>query len=58
MGVSYLQQYRRKDKTGQALRIIVGKDASLIPHEHLDSYIDVESKVAVKGFEDSGEAPN
>ncbi|MCY1435268.1 hypothetical protein D9M71_513580 [compost metagenome] len=30
----------------------------LIPHEHLDSYIDVESKVAVKGFENSGEAPN
>lgn len=49
--------HRRKDKTGQAVRI-VGKDASLISHEYLDSYIDVESKVAVKGLEDSGEAPN
>lgn len=49
--------HRRKDKTGQAVRI-VGKDASLISHEYLDSYIDVESKVAFKGFEDSGEVPN
>ena len=47
--------HRRKDSSGQAVRI-VGKDASLISHEYLDSYIDVESKVAVKGFEDSGEA--
>lgn len=49
--------HRRKDKNGQAVRI-VGKDASLISHEYLDSYIDVESKVALKGFEDSGETPN
>ena len=48
--------HRRKDNTGQAVRI-VGKDASLISHEYLDSYLDVESKVALKGFEDSGEAP-
>ncbi|WP_264310902.1 anti-phage dCTP deaminase [Pseudomonas putida] len=44
----------RKDEFGQAKRF-VGRDASLISHEYLDSYIDVESKVAVKGFEDSGE---
>lgn len=49
--------HRRKDNNGQAVRI-VGKDASLISHEHLDSYLDVESKVALKGLEDSGEAPN
>lgn len=44
----------RKDEFGQAKRF-VGREASLISHEYLDSYIDVESKVAVKGFEDSGE---
>ncbi|HDS1747318.1 MULTISPECIES: anti-phage dCTP deaminase [Pseudomonas] len=49
--------HRRKDNNGQAVRI-VGKDASLISHEYLDSYLDVESKVALKGLEDSGEAPN
>jgi len=48
--------HRRKDHTGQAVRI-VGKDASLISHEYLDSYLDVESKVALKGLEDSREAP-
>lgn len=48
--------HRRKDNKGQAVRI-VGKDASLISHEYLDSYLDVESKVALKGLEDSGEAP-
>lgn len=46
----------RKDEYGQAMRF-VGREASLISHEYLDSYIDVESKVAVKGFEDSGETP-
>ncbi|MDD2066245.1 anti-phage dCTP deaminase [Pseudomonas sp. 25571] len=46
----------RKDEYGQAVRF-VGKDASLISHEYLDSYIDVESKVATKGLEDSGELP-
>ncbi|WP_339498188.1 deaminase [Pseudomonas silesiensis] len=49
--------HRRKDNKGQAVRI-VGKDASLISHEYLDSYLDVESKVALKGLEESGEAPN
>ena len=49
--------HRRKDNNGQAVRI-VGKDASLISHEYLDSYLDVESKVALRGLEDSGEAPN
>lgn len=49
--------HRRKDNKGQAVRI-VGKDASLISHEYLDSYLDVESKVALKGLEDSGEVPN
>lgn len=49
--------HRRKDNKGRALRI-VGKDASLISHEYLDSYLDVESKVALKGLEDSGEVPN
>lgn len=48
--------HRRKDKNGQAVRI-VGKDASLISNEYLDSYIDVESKVAYRGFEDSGDVP-
>lgn len=48
--------HRRKDSTGKAVRI-VGKDASLISHEYLDSYLDVESKVALKGLEDSGENP-
>lgn len=46
----------RKDEYGQAVRF-VGKDASLISHEYLDSYMDVESKVATKGLEDSGELP-
>lgn len=46
--------HSRKNNLGQAVRI-VGKDASLISHEYLDSYLDVESKVASKGFEDSGE---
>lgn len=48
--------HMRKDDYGQAVRF-VGKDASLISHEYLDSYIDVESKVATKGLEDSGELP-
>lgn len=48
--------HKRKDKSGQAVRV-VGKDASLISHEYLDSYLDVETKVALKGLADSGEAP-
>ncbi|TRO13712.1 deoxycytidylate deaminase [Ectopseudomonas mendocina] len=46
--------HKRKDKSGQAVRIL-GKDASLISHEYLDSYLDVESKVFLKGLADSGE---
>lgn len=49
--------HSRKDKAGKAVHI-VGKNASLISHEYLDSYLDVESKVALKGLEDSGEAPS
>lgn len=44
----------RKDVDGKAVRSI-NKDASLISHEYLDSYLDVESKVALRGFEDSGD---
>ncbi|MEG8236297.1 anti-phage dCTP deaminase [Pseudomonas orientalis] len=45
---------RRKDQSGLAVKFI-RKEASLISHEYLDSYLDVESKVALKGLEDSGE---
>ncbi|MCF5747451.1 anti-phage dCTP deaminase [Pseudomonas tremae] len=47
---------RRKDKEGFAVKF-VRKDAALISHEYLDSYLDVETKVASKGIEDSGESP-
>jgi deoxycytidylate deaminase len=47
---------RRKDKEGLAVKF-VRKDASLISHEYLDSYLDVEIRVASKGIEDSGEHP-
>ncbi|RXT60413.1 deoxycytidylate deaminase [Pseudomonas syringae] len=45
---------RRKDNEGLAVKF-VRKDAALISHEYLDSYLDVEIRVASKGIEDSGE---
>lgn len=49
--------HKRKDTSGQAVRI-VGRSASLISHEYLDSYLDVESKVAIKGLADIGQTPD
>ncbi|MGJ3441975.1 anti-phage dCTP deaminase [Pseudomonas sp. Je.1.5.c] len=46
---------RRKESDGSAIRLHSKKEANPISSEHLDSYLDVESKVVDRAVQDSGE---